>query len=252
MFPIQDVMGRVIGFSARVAPGGDEKNAKYINTPQSELYDKSKTLYGLHLAKTEIKKRDEVILVEGNMDVIASHQAGLGNTVAVSGTALTYDQIKIIKRYTENLKMAFDMDSAGQAAAKKSARVCLENDLNVRIVLLSSGKDAADVIRENKEIWEKSVREARGLVEYYFEDIFARYDAKDPVGKKKIAKELLNVIKDISSPVEQSHWLKVLAEKLGTEEKVLAGVLEQAKRKKRKQRRSEKEEEKPEKKGHAS
>ena len=154
MFPVQDVMGRVIGFSARVAPGGDEKNAKYINTPQSELYDKSKTLYGLHLAKTEIKKRDEVILVEGNMDVIASHQVGFGNTIAVSGTALTYDQIKIIKRYTENIKMAFDMDSAGQAAAKKSARVCLENDLNVRIVLLSSGKDAADVIRENKEIWE--------------------------------------------------------------------------------------------------
>jgi len=252
MFPIQDVMGRVIGFSARVAPGGDEKNAKYINTPQSELYDKSKTLYGLHLAKTEIKKRDEAILVEGNMDVIASHQAGLGNTVAVSGTALTYDQIKIIKRYTENLKMAFDMDSAGQAAAKKSARVCLENDLNVRIVLLSGGKDAADVIRENKEIWEKSVREARGLVEYYFEDIFSRYDAKDPVGKKRIAKELLNVIKDISSPVEQSHWLKVLAEKLGTEEKVLAGVLEQAKKEKKESGDSRRREaEKPEKKGHA-
>jgi len=252
MFPIQDVMGRVIGFSARVAPGGDEKNAKYINTPQSELYDKSKTLYGLHLAKTEIKKRDEAILVEGNMDVIASHQAGLGNTVAVSGTALTYDQIKIIKRYTENLKMAFDMDSAGQAAAKKSARVCLENDLNVRIVLLSGGKDAADVIRENKEIWEKSVREARGLVEYYFEDIFSRYDAKDPVGKKRIVKELLNVIKDISSPVEQSHWLKVLAEKLGTEEKVLAGVLEQAKKEKKESGDSRRREaEKPEKKGHA-
>lgn len=252
MFPIQDVMGRVIGFSARVAPGGDEKNAKYINTPQSELYDKSKTLYGLHLAKTEIKKRDEVILVEGNMDVIASHQAGLRNTVAVSGTALTYNQIKIIKRYTENLKMAFDMDSAGQAAAKKSARVCLENDLNVRIVLLSGGKDAADVIREDKKIWGKAVLEARGLIEYYFEDTFSRYDSKDPTGKKKIAKELLNVVKDISSPVEQSHWLKILAEKLGTEEKVLSGVLEQAKKEKKETRDGQrKEEEKPEKKGHA-
>lgn len=252
MFPIQDVMGRVIGFSARVAPGGDEKNAKYINTPQSELYDKSKTLYGLHLAKTEIKKRDEVILVEGNMDVIASHQAGLRNTVAVSGTALTYDQIKIIKRYTENLKMAFDMDSAGQAAAKKSARVCLENDLNVRIVLLSGGKDAADVIREDKKIWGKAVLEARGLIEYYFEDTFSRYDSKDPTGKKKIAKELLNVVKDISSPVEQSHWLKILAEKLGTEEKVLAGVLEQAKKEKKESGDGRREEEKkPEKKEHA-
>ncbi|MDP1845137.1 MAG: CHC2 zinc finger domain-containing protein [Candidatus Moranbacteria bacterium] len=252
MFPILDVMGRVVGFSARVAPGGDEKNAKYINTPQSELYDKSKTLYGLHLAKTEIRKKDEIILVEGNMDVIASSQAGFPNTVAVSGTALTFEQIKIIKRYTENLKMAFDMDSAGQAAAKKSARVCLENDLDVRIVLLPSGKDAADIIRENKEIWRKSVLEARGLIEYYFEDIFSRHDSKDPLGKKKIAKELLNVIKDISSPVEQSHWLKVLAEKLGTEEKILANVLEQSKKETRETKTGSREvEKKQEKKGYS-
>jgi DNA primase len=249
MFPIQDMMGRVIGFSARVAPGGDEKNAKYINTPQSELYDKGKTLYGLHLAKTEIKKKDEAILVEGNMDVIASHQAGFSNTVAVSGTALTQDQIKIIKRYTENIKMAFDMDLAGQAAAKKSARVCLENDLNVRIVLLSGGKDAADVIRENKENWGKAVLEARGLIEYYFEDTFSRYNAKDPIGKKKIAKELLNIIKDVSSPVEQSHWLKTLAEKLDTEEKILSEVLKQAKKdEKSVVDRAKKEEAEPEKK----
>lgn len=252
MFPILEVMGRVVGFSARVAPGGDEKNAKYINTPQSELYDKSKTLYGLHLAKTEIRKKDEIILVEGNMDVIASSQAGFPNTVAVSGTALTFEQIKIIKRYTENLKMAFDMDSAGQAAAKKSARVCLENDLDVRIVLLPSGKDAADIIRENKEIWGKSVLEARGLIEYYFEDTFSRYDPKDPTGKKKIAKELLNVIKDISSPVEQSHWLKVLAEKLGTEEKILANVLEQSKKETRETKTGSQEvEKKQEKKGYS-
>lgn len=252
MFPILDVMGRVVGFSARVAPGGDEKNAKYINTPQSELYDKSKTLYGLHLAKTEIRKKDEIILVEGNMDVIASSQAGFPNTVAVSGTALTFEQIKIIKRYTENLKMAFDMDSAGQAAAKKSARVCLENDLDVRIVLLPSGKDAADIIRENKEIWGKSVLEARGLIEYYFEDTFSRYDPKDPTGKKKIAKELLNVIKDLSSPVEQSHWLKVLAEKLGTEEKILANVLEQSKKETRETKTGSREvEKKQEKKGYS-
>ena len=112
IFPIQDIMGRVVGFSARVSPGGDEKTAKYINTPQAELYDKSKILYGLNLAKAEIKKRDEAILVEGNTDVIASHQAGFGNAIAVSGTALTLEQIKTIKRYTENLKMAFDIDIA--------------------------------------------------------------------------------------------------------------------------------------------
>jgi len=224
-FPVQDVMGRVVGFSARVAPGGDEKNAKYINTPQTELYDKSNVLYGLHLAKTEIKKKDEAILVEGNTDVIASHQAGLFNTVAVSGTALTLDQIKIIKRYTNNLKMAFDMDLAGQSAAKRSTKVCLENDLDVRIVLLPSGKDAADIIRENKKIWEESVEKAESVLDYYFKDVFSRFDAKNPTDKKKIAKVLLNIIKDIASPIEQSHWLKILADKLDTDEKVLAEIL---------------------------
>ena len=233
MFPIQDIMGRVVGYSARVTPGGDEKTAKYINTPQTELYDKSKVLYGLHLAKTEIKKQDEVILVEGNMDVIASHQAGFSNTIAVSGTALAPEQVKIIKRYTENVKMAFDMDPAGQAAAKRSAEICLENDLNVKMVLLSSGKDAADVVKEDKKVWEKALQGARHIVEYYFEDVFSRHDSKNPTDKKKIAKELLNVIKDIASPIEQSHWLKILAGKLDTEEKILAGVLKNVRSKDR-------------------
>jgi DNA primase len=233
MFPVQDIVGRVVGFSARVVPGGDEKTAKYINTPQTDLYDKSKILYGLNLAKTEIKKRGGVILVEGNMDVIASHQAGFQNTIAVSGTALTLEQIRIMKRYSDNLEMAFDMDSAGQAAAKKSARICLENDLNVKIVLLPKGKDAADVLREDKGIWEKAVSEARGFVDYYFEDIFSRYDYNNPADKKKIAKELLNIIKDIGNPIEQSHWLKVLAERLGTEEKILNDVLRRAKKEER-------------------
>jgi DNA primase len=229
MFPIQDIMGRVVGFSARVAPGGDEKTAKYINTPQTELYDKSRVLYGLNFAKTEIKKKDEVIIVEGNMDVIASQQAGFLNTVAVSGTAFGAEQIKIIRRYTENIKMAFDMDEAGQAAAKRSVKVCLENDLNVKIVLLPKGKDAADVIREDKAIWEKALREAREVVDYFFEDAFLRYDPSVPTDKKKIAKELLNILKDIANPVEKGHWIKKLAERLEVNEKALLEILEKTK-----------------------
>jgi len=116
MFPITDVMGNVIGYSARVAPGGDESQAKYVNTPETLVYHKGKALYGLSYAKSEIKKKNYVLLVEGNMDVIASAQAGIINTVAVSGTALTGDQITMLKRYTENIAMLFDMDSAGQLA----------------------------------------------------------------------------------------------------------------------------------------
>lgn len=233
MFPIQDIMGRVVGFSARVAPGGDEKTAKYINTPQTELYDKGKILYGLHLAKTEIKKQDAVILVEGNTDVIASHQAGFPNTIAVSGTALTPDQVKTIKRYAENLKMGFDMDAAGQAAAKRSIKICLENELDVKIILLDGGKDAADVIRENPKSWREAIERSESILDYYFKDAFSCHDAKKPAGKKKIARELLNVIKDIANPVEQAHWVKILAEKLNTSEKALFEVIRKVKSEKR-------------------
>jgi len=243
MFPIQDIMGRVVGFSARVAPGGDEKTAKYINTPQTALYDKSNILYGLNFAKTEIRKKDEAILVEGNTDVIASHQAGFPNTIAVSGTALTPEQVKIIKRYSENIKMAFDMDSAGQAAAKRSAAICLENDLNVKIVLLPEGKDAADVLKNNRRIWESALEKARNIIDYRFEDAFSRHDAKNPTEKKKIAKELLNVIKDIADPVEKSHWIKTLSRKLDVEEKILIEVINRTK--KSEKRLSEKKAEAP-------
>ncbi|MCX6763009.1 MAG: DNA primase [Candidatus Moranbacteria bacterium] len=231
MFPIQDILGRVVGFSARVAPGGDEKSAKYVNTPHTVLYDKGKILYGLNSAKVEIKKRNEAVLVEGNTDVIASHQAGFIQKIAVSGTALTEEQVKILKRYAENLKMGFDMDTAGQTAARRSIKICLENDLNVKIISLSSGKDAAECLKKNPEVWKKAVENAEGVMEYYFKEAFSRHDPKKPTDKKKIAQELLNVIKDISSPIEQAHWIKVLADKIETEEKVLLGVLEKAKSK---------------------
>jgi DNA primase len=231
MFPIQDILGRVVGFSARVAPGGDEKSAKYVNTPQTVLYDKGKILYGLNLAKVEIKKRNEAVLVEGNTDVIASHQAGFVQTVAVSGTALTEEQVKILKRYTENIKMGFDMDAAGQTAARRSIKICLENDLNVKIISLSSGKDAAECLKENPEAWKKAVESASGIMEYYFKETFSRYDPKNPTDKKKIAQEILNVIKDISNPVEQAHWIKILAGRIETDEKILLSVLEKTKSK---------------------
>jgi DNA primase len=127
--------------------------------------------------------------------------------------------------------MGFDMDAAGQSAARRSIKICLESDLNVKIISLSSGKDAAECLKENSQIWKKAVESAEGVMEYYFNDTFSRYDSKNPTDKKKIARELLNVIKDISSPIEQAHWVKVLAGKIETDEKILLGVLEKARSK---------------------
>jgi len=226
IFPIADVMGRVIGFSARVAPGGDESQAKYVNTPETEVYHKSVALYGIDKAKQEIKNKKSVLLVEGNMDVIASHQAGIKNTVAVSGTALTPQQLDILKRYTDNIKMFFDMDEAGQAASLRSAELAFQKDINVSIVQLKKGKDAADAVKENPKEFLETVKNSVSAMEHFFNQIFKNHNKNSARGKKIIAQEILNIIKNFSSEIEKTHWIKKLAQGLEVDEKALIGALE--------------------------
>ncbi|EKE18820.1 MAG: hypothetical protein ACD_9C00221G0001 [uncultured bacterium] len=225
MFPIMDIMGNVIGYSARVAPGGDESQAKYVNTPETIVYHKGKALYGLSLSKSDIKKKNYVLLVEGNLDVIASHQAGLKNTVAVSGTALTGDQITMIKRYTENIAMLFDMDNAGQQAAQKSTDLCLQKGMNVKIVTLKEGKDAADVAQKNPELLLDAVRKSVLAMEYFFNEALNKYDKRSADGKMHIAKDVLAHVVNIESPIEKAHWIKKIAHEVDVEEKVINDVL---------------------------
>ena len=204
IFPICDYSGKVLGYSARVAPGGDESQAKYVNSPETEVYHKSKALYGIDKAKGEIKQKDFVLLVEGNMDVIATSQAGIKNVVAVSGTALTQMQLDILKRYTKNIKMLFDMDLAGETATKKSIKLCLEKNISVQIVELPFGKDAADVAKNNPELLRKAVLQAKSAMEYLFQKSFSKHDKNNPEGKKKISEEILEMIDSLASEVERS------------------------------------------------
>jgi len=216
IFPIADYTGKVVGFSARVAPGGDEKQAKYINTPETEVYHKSRILYGMDKAKSEIKKKDWILLVEGNMDVIAAYQAGIKNSVAVSGTALTEEQIRMIKRYTQHIKMFFDMDKAGEVATEKSIQACLAQEMEVQVVSLPFGKDAADIAKENPAELRKTVVQSLGVMEYFFQKILAQLDKKKVEDKKKIAKELLKKIASLENAVEKNYWLEKLSEELKT------------------------------------
>src|SRR3989339_70222 len=140
MFPIWDVHGNVVGFTGRVLVETENSGGKYMNTPQTLVYDKSRVIYGLDKAKTEIKAQDQVVLVEGQMDVVACHQAGMKNVVASSGTALTLEQIKLLKRYSSNIAMAFDGDSAGVAAAKRGVNIALGEGLNVKTIRIPEGK----------------------------------------------------------------------------------------------------------------
>jgi DNA primase len=246
IFPIADTNSKIVGFSARVAPGEDESQAKYVNTPETEVYHKSKILYGIDKAKREIKNKNFVLLVEGNMDVVAASQAGIKNVVAVSGTALTSDQLDILKRYTENIKMFFDMDSAGVEATRRSAETCFQKDINVFIVKSSLGKDAAEIANDNPKALLEAADKAVPAAEYFFEEILAKNDKTKAEGKKIIAKEILNLIRNFENEIERSHWIKKLARVLEVEEKMLLGVLRKVELKRTGKNFQEKEAEKGE------
>jgi DNA primase len=229
IFPISDYSGRVLGYSARVAPGGDESQAKYVNSPETEVYHKSKALYGIDKAKSEIKQKDFALLVEGNMDVIAASQAGIKNVVAVSGTALTPTQLDTLKRYTKNLKLLFDMDSAGEVATKKSISLALEKNISVQIVELPFGKDAADAAKNNPEKLRRAIEKAKSAMEYLYDKAFFKFDRSRAEGKKQISEALLEMVASLSSEVEKSHWIKKLAQGLDVSEQALTAELKKAK-----------------------
>ncbi len=230
MFPIFDISGKVVGFSARAMPGKDGEGAKYINTPQTIVYDKSQALYGIYQARSEIRKNNSVILVEGNMDVVASFSAGIKNIIAISGTALTQQQVDILKRYAENFKFCFDADEAGRRATEKSIKMALKSDVDAEAVVLPKGcKDVNDLVIKNEKEWAKAVSASQPVMEYFFTIAFEKNSPENPQGKKIIARDLLNIIKDIADPIERNFWLKKLSEKLDTEEEILTQVLEKVK-----------------------
>ena len=222
IFPIRDINGIAIGFTGRENPNNpDDRMGKYINIPNTLLYDKSRVIYGLNKAKLDIKKKNFCILVEGQTDVIMSHQAGFINTVASSGTALTDQHLGIIKRYTENLAMAFDTDLAGEIATKRSIDLALQFGFNTKVINLPDNQDPAGYIQKNASLWEKAIEKAQDLIEFYLNNALLRNNSETVEGKKEISKSVLPMIKKISNKVEQAHWLQKTAQKLKVQESVL-------------------------------
>ncbi len=228
MFPITDILGRPIGFSARVAPGGDESQAKYINTPESPLYHKSRALYGLSWAKQAMKQSGYTVVVEGNVDVIALSQAGIENVVAVSGTALTSEQLDIMKRYGKEVHLFFDMDGAGQKAARKSTELALEKELNVKLIALTHGKDAADMGAEDPEELRRIVMAPVAAPKYFLDGIVTLHSRETGEGKRAIVDDFTQLLITIKNPLERSFWIKELAREAGLEERLVTGVVNQA------------------------
>lgn len=226
IFPIWDAHHHVIGFGGRILPGfkflNGEEPSKYINTPQTFLYDKSRVLYGLNFAKSEIRRQKKTILVEGYMDVIASHQAGVTNAVAASGTALTFYQIQLLKRFSENVVLAFDMDLAGDSATKRGIDLAVSLGLNVKIARGVEGKDPDEFIRsKGKEAWQKASDNAFSIMDYYFTSTLKNLDKNNVDDKKKAAAVLLSNIANLPNPIEQTHYLQKLAREISVPEEDL-------------------------------
>jgi len=230
IFPVFDLNSQVVGFGGRVFKEKDKTEiAKYVNTPNTLLYDKSRVLYGLNGAKLDIRKKDACVLVEGYTDVIMLSQAGFQNVVATSGTALTPFQLKILKRYSENILTAFDMDVAGDSATKRGIGLAQTMGFNIKVLLMPENSDPADIIAKNPSDWEKISENAKSILSFYFDTTFSRQDSKSPEGKKAISKVLLPVIKRIPNSIERSFWVQELARKIGVKEEAVTEELKKVK-----------------------
>ncbi len=219
IFPIFDIKAKVAGFGARVL---DNSLPKYVNSPETPVYTKGKCLFGLNFAKDAIRQEDFAVVVEGYLDFIIPYQEGVCNIVASSGTALTEEQIRLLKRYTHNIVMVYDGDSAGQMATLRALDMLIEEGLNVRVTPLPEGFDPDSFVRKNGVgVFKEKVKNAENLFDYKLKVLKSRYNVKEIEGKAKISSEMLPTISKFSNAVLKSEYLKKLADELNVNEDAL-------------------------------
>ncbi|MCX6702826.1 MAG: DNA primase [Candidatus Wolfebacteria bacterium] len=221
MFPICDNFGKPMAFSGRILPQyekGDE--GKYINSPETSIFNKSRTLYGFYRTKNEIKEQNAVILVEGQMDFLMAYQDGLRNVVATSGTALTLDHLKTLRRYADTLILSFDNDEAGLKAAERSIDLAAAADFNVKLLMLKDYKDPAEAAEKKPGHLAELAGKAISSMEFYFGHYLTE-GKKEFIDIKKSLRAVLGKIRNLASPIERSHWLKQLADRTGVNENAL-------------------------------
>ncbi|MDP3732901.1 MAG: DNA primase, partial [Candidatus Daviesbacteria bacterium] len=222
-FPLIDAKDKLRGFSGRVLNNAEPK---YINTPQTPIFDKGNMLFGLNFAKTEIRSKNEAILVEGEMDVILSHQMGVKNVVASKGTALTEGQIDLVKKYSQNMLLCFDMDLAGDSASRRGIEMIDKAGFNIKVISLSEGKDAAEVIKTDIKLWQNAIKDATAIYDYYLQSVSGRFDLKNPVHLRQIRDELVPVWAKISDDLLRDHYIQKLSNFLKIDDTVLRQAVE--------------------------
>ena len=243
MFPIEDIVGKPIGFGGRIISeksGTARQNAKYINTPETRVYSKSKNIYRIHQAKNNIVKNDEVLIVEGYTDVMALHQSGIWNAVASLGTALTSDQIKILGRFTKNIILVFDSDQAGINASLKGIErlkeynerldLYFESNLNIKVAVLEKGYDPAEfILKRGKKSFLDRINKSQNIIDFTIDIILGKHDIGNLSGKLKASDDLIRFITTLSSSIIQEECIKKIAQRLNLKENLL---LEEMRKKK--------------------
>jgi len=219
MFPIFDASGRPVAFSGRTFLD-DGTQAKYLNSPETLLFEKSKILYGYHKAKLDIRKQDFSLLVEGQMDLVMSHQSGIGNAVASSGTALTLEQLELLRRLSDKVVIAYDGDKAGAGAAARGWQLALGLGMDVRIAVLPQDTDPADLALKDPEALKKAIKDAQHLITVELSRAMKEESDKRMLGQR-IQKSILPLIADLQSSIEQAHFISETSKATGIPESAL-------------------------------
>lgn len=226
MVPLADPQGRVIGFTARLLKN-DPDAPKYINTPQTVLYDKSRHVYGLHLAKEAIRKSKFAVVAEGNLDVISSHQAGVRQVVATAGTALTEAHLKALSRFTGDIRLSFDADAAGMNATERAIPIASKVDVSLSVITISSGKDPDELIRQDAAAWQEVITSPQYALDWLIDRYRAKLDIATAQGKRAFSDVILSVIRNLADSVEQDHYLEHIAQLIGVSREALVTKLRQ-------------------------
>jgi len=227
MFPLQDSSGKVVGFTGRILPALVKENEpKYLNSPETEIYHKGRMLYGFYQARQAIREKKKAVLVEGQLDMISSFGAGIPETVAVGGTALTEEQTELLARLAETIYLSLDADEAGTTAIKRSAELAEKRGLEIKVVLVEGGKDPDEIARKFPDKWKKMVESAVDVYEFVMMKSLQKNDIKSPSGIKKVTEEVLPFLVKIENGVLKEIWTKRLADKLGVDPAILKSEME--------------------------
>lgn len=215
IFPLFDHRGNPIGFAGRILPWDKRETGKYINSPETPVYHKSNVLYGLNLTRANIKKKKVAIIVEGELDAISSYQAGIKNVVAIKGSALTLEQVKLLSRFAPKFILALDSDMAGDAAARRGLTIAGNMGVEVRVAEITGYKDPDEAARGNIESYKNDLIHSRVVWDYLIDSVFARFSGDTGSDKAKISKELIPLLAEIGDKIVQAHYANVAARKLG-------------------------------------